>query len=229
MTAASDKIAQAAWRFVPPSLERRLRTEAGTRFLRFALVAVAAVIASQVSLALLTGPLLNTNAGLSGVIASMIGAAVSYVLSRWAWERKGKPDLLRETLPFWMVSVAVWIVLGLTSHFASEYARSMGYTHLKRHLVVQGAYLIMNCVTFVARFLIFHYVLFRNRDSQLPGPVASELITADAAASASDTGPVATSQAGSQPEHGRRRYAAQHGQRSDDGDGEHSQRPLQRR
>ena len=93
----------------------------------------------------------------------MVAALVSYLLSRWAWERKGKPDLLRETLPFWVVSVAVWVILGLTSHYASVWAHSMGYTHLKKHLVVQGAYFLMNCVTFVARFLIFHYVLFANK------------------------------------------------------------------
>jgi putative flippase GtrA len=227
MTAASEKIAQAAWHIVPAPLERKLRTEAGMRFLRFALVAAIAVITSQVALALLTGPI-NASAGLSGVVASMIAAAVSYVLSRWAWERKGKPDLLRETLPFWVVSFGVWIVLGLTSHYASVWAHSMGYTHLHKHLVVQGAYLIMNCVTFVARFLIFHFLLFANRDRQPAGAVDSGLVPAEAAAGGSDTGPMAVVPGGSVPDRGQGRYVAQHGQRPH-GDRERSQRPLQHR
>ena len=193
MTSVPDKIAKAAWSVVPAPIERKLRTEAGKRFLRFVPVAIAAVITSQVVLGLLTGPV-NLSAGASGAIASMVAALVSYLLSRWAWERKGKPDWLRETLPFWTVSIAVWIILGLTSHYASVWAHSMGYTHLMKHVVVQGAYFLMNCVTFVARFLIFHYVLFtdKDRDEQAAASVGADLATADApVGSGSDTGPLA--------------------------------------
>jgi putative flippase GtrA len=191
MTSVPDKIAKAAWSVVPAPIERKLRTEAGKRFTRFVLVAVAAVITSQVVLGLLTGPV-NLSAGTSGVIASMAAALVSYLLSRWAWERKGRPDLLRETLPFWVVSIAVWIVLGLTSHYASVWAHSMGYTHLLKHVVVQGAYFLMNCVTFVLRFLIFHYVLFtdKSRDEEAAATVGADLATAESVRG-NDTGPLA--------------------------------------
>lgn len=166
MTAVSEKIAQGAWRLIPAPIERLLRTDAGNRFLRFLPAAAAAVITSQAVLAILTGP-----AGLggfaSGVLASMAAAAVSYVLSRWAWERKGRPDLLRETLPFWVISITVWVILGLTTKLANSWAVSDGLHHLERHLVVNGAYLIMNCVTFVIRFLIFHKVLFANKGTAL--------------------------------------------------------------
>jgi putative flippase GtrA len=189
MTSLPDKIARIGRRFLPARVARWLETEAGRRFARFILVALAAVITSQVVLGLLTGPV-NLSAGLSGVIAAMVAALVSYLLSRWAWERKGKPDLLRETLPFWAVSLAVWGILGLTSHYASVWAHSMGYTHLKKHLVVQGAYFLMNCITFVARFLFFHYVLFAGRERGTPQPVPEELSPADALAAGGDTGPM---------------------------------------
>ena len=189
MTSLPGKIARASQRFLPAPIARRLETEAGRRFARFILVALAAVITSQIVLGLLTGPV-NLEAGWSAVIASMAAALVSYLLSRWAWERKGRPDLLRETLPFWAVSLAVWGILGLTSHYASVWAHSMGYTHFMKHLVVQGAYFLMNCITFVARFLIFHYVLFAGRDQSTPGPVPEELATADVMSAGSDTGPM---------------------------------------
>jgi putative flippase GtrA len=191
MTSVPDKIAEAVWSVVPAPIERKLRTEAGNRFIRFALVAVAAVITSQVVLGLLTGPV-NLSAGASGVIASMVAALVSYLLSRWAWERKGTPDWLRETLPFWVVSISVWVILGLTTHYASVWAHSMGYSHLMKHVIVQGAYFLMNCVTFVARFLIFHFVLFtdRSRDEEAAATVGADLATAETS-SGSDTGPLA--------------------------------------
>ncbi len=191
MTSVPDKLAKAAWSVVPAPLEQKLRTEAGNRFLRFVLVAAVAVITSQVVLGLLTGPV-NLSAGASGVIASMVAALVSYLLSRWAWERKGKPDWLRETLPFWVVSIAVWVILGETSHYASVWAHHMGYAHLMKHVVVQGAYFLMNCITFVLRFLIFHYVLFRNRsrDEEAAATVGADLATAETA-SGSDAAPLA--------------------------------------
>jgi putative flippase GtrA len=180
MTLAPPKIAMVAWRMLPLSLRRRLRTNTGKRFMRFVPVSLAAVASSQLTLALLVG-LSHLSAGTSGVIASMVGAAVSYVLSRWAWERKGRPHVLKETLPFWAVAVGSWIVLGLVSHYASVWAISMGLGHWQRVALVNAAYLAANCVTFVTRFVIFHYVLFADRGSSVP-PLESG--SAGAAASA---------------------------------------------
>jgi len=187
MTSIPDKIVSAAWRLIPGPLEGKLRAETGQRFVRFVLVAAAGVVTSQIVLGILTGPV-YLSAGASGVIASMTAALVSYVLSRWAWERTGRPDLLRETVPFWLISMSVWAILGLTSHFASVWAHSEGYTHLKRHLVVQGAYFLVNCLTFFVRFLLFHYVLFADKSA--------------ASARLAESGPSATGRRGS-GRHGR--------------------------
>jgi putative flippase GtrA len=190
MSSAPDKIAQAALRFLPRPLARRLGAEGARRFVRFIAAALAAVVTSQIVLGVLTGPINLSSAGAAGVIAAMVAALVSYLMSRWAWERKGKPDLLRETLPFWGVSLAVWVILGLTSHFASVWAHSMDYTHLKKHLVVQGAYFLMNCLTFLARFLIFHYILFASTGRRPAVALPEELSTADVLSTGSDTGPM---------------------------------------
>ncbi len=169
MTLARPKIVNTAWRMLPEPLRTKLRGNTGKRFVRFVPVSIAAVVASQITLAVLVG-ITQLSAGASAVIASMAGAGVSYVLSRWAWERKGRPHMLKETLPFWLVSIGAWIVLGLASHYASVWAVSMDFGHWQRVAVVNGAYFLANCVTFVSRFLIFHYVLFANRG---PEPAAS--------------------------------------------------------
>ncbi len=165
MTMARPKIVNAAWQMLPEPLRGKLRGNTGRRFIRFVPVSLAAVAASQLTLAVLVG-ITKVSAGTSAIIASMVGAAVSYVLSRWAWERKGKPHLLKETLPFWLVSVGAWIVLGLASHYASVWAISIGASHWERVAIVNVAYFLTNCVTFVTRFAIFHYVLFANRGSR---------------------------------------------------------------
>jgi len=144
------------------ALIRKARSNVGVRLTRFTLVAVASVIASQVALSIFIGPAKMT-AGISGGLAAIIGAAVSYVLSRWAWERKGKPQLLRETLPFWLVSVGAWIILGLAAKLGVALAEAFELDGIKRVAVTDGTYLIANCLTFLGRFVIFHYVLFADR------------------------------------------------------------------
>ena len=157
MALSSSRIGTALW--------RRARSNVGIRFTRFTVVAVASLIASQVSLSLLLGPA-HLTAGLAGGLAAVIGAGVSYVLSRWAWERKGRPDLLRETLPFWLVSVMCWVLLALAAKLGVHLAASMHLTGAKRIAVVDGTYFAANCLTFVLRFVIFHYILFADARAQ---------------------------------------------------------------
>jgi putative flippase GtrA len=153
------------------AIQRRLQTSVGKRFSRFILVAAGAVVASQITLAVCLGPA-GWTAGRSALTAWLAGAAVSYVLSRWAWERKGKPNLLRETLPFWIVSVGTAVVLTLTTKWANQQALAMGMSHIQRVMFAGAAYFLANCVTFLTRFLIFHYILFKDR-----GAKVSELLS----------------------------------------------------
>jgi putative flippase GtrA len=159
-------------------LWNKIRSKVGVRFTRFIPVAIASLAASQVAL-IAFNHALHLTAGVAGFCAAVIGAAVSYVLSRWAWERKGRPDLLRETLPFWLVSVCVWVILAwankLGVHFVHEMDLHKGW---KKVVVENGTYFLANCVTFVARFLIFHYLLFADRGAAAGSPEPESLTLA---------------------------------------------------
>jgi putative flippase GtrA len=159
---------------LPAGLADRLRTKAGKQMVRFVAVAAVSLGASQIALFLFVGPM-HLTGGVSGVLAAIVGAIVSYFLSRWAWGRKGRPNVWRETIPFWLVSVGAWLVLGVASHFGTVLANSHDLHHLKRHLVIGGIYFAANCVTFVIRFLIFHYVLFVDRKP--PEPIEAERLS----------------------------------------------------
>ena len=162
----------------------RLRTTVGRRFSRFAVAAVAAVAASQITLAVCLG-FFGLPAGRSALAAWLAGAGTSYLVSRWAWERRGRPHLLKETLPFWVVAVGAAVVLTSTTKFANQRAMTMGLSHKQVVLFDGIAFLIANCVTFLTRFLIFHYVLFKDRGTKTATAAA---VPRAGAGSASSTG-----------------------------------------
>jgi len=165
MTLIPPRISDALWRIVPASLESKLRSTVVKRFVRFAPAAVCAVAATQITYIICLGPA-NLTAGVSGFAGWLAGATVSYVISRWAWERKGRPHLLKETLPFVVVSISAGIILTLASKLGNQVAASMGFTDGPGQVIVADMfYFAANCLTFAGRFLIFHYVLFADRKS----------------------------------------------------------------
>jgi hypothetical protein len=165
MSLISPKIIGTAWQMVPGPLRRRLSSQGARRLVRFAPAAVLALGATQLTYFILQ--LANVTAGIAGATGWFAGATVSYLVSRWAWERTGRPHLLKETLPFVSISLFVGIILTLTSKLAAEQARDLGLHGLGKVLFAQGLYLGANSVTFVIRFMIFHYVLFADRGPRL--------------------------------------------------------------
>ncbi|MBO0803403.1 MAG: hypothetical protein J2P25_10075 [Nocardiopsaceae bacterium] len=151
---------------LPARVRTWLEKDFGKRLFRFAPVAVMAFAATQLTLFVLV--YLGVSAGLAGLSGAVAGAIVSYVLSRWAWERKGRPSLLSETLPFWLVSIGSWVVLATAAHYGGTWAHSLNAAGVERAAIVNGTYFAANCLTFAARFLIFHYAVFASPRSNSP-------------------------------------------------------------
>jgi putative flippase GtrA len=147
-------------------LQRRLRSTVVKRFIRFAPAAFCAVAATQITYIICLGPA-NLTAGVAGFAGWFAGAAVSYVISRWAWERKGRPHLLKETLPFVAVSIGAGVILTLASKFGNHVAMEMGLDGAARVLVADLFYFAANCLTFAGRFVIFHFILFADRNAKV--------------------------------------------------------------
>ena len=136
---------------------------------RFAPAAALALAASQVTY-FLCGAVWHLTGRITGAAGWLAGALVSYLVSRWAWERRGRPRLLAETLPFVAISVATGAVLIEASHLGREEAGALGLHGMAFYLAAQGFYLAANVVTFIGRFVIFNFVLFADRR---PGPAGA--------------------------------------------------------
>jgi putative flippase GtrA len=164
---------------ISDTLTRKVRGKLGVRFGRFAVAAMAAFATTEVVFTICAGPL-----GLSATWATLVawfsGALVSYILSRWAWKRTGRPSLLKETLPFWVVSAMVVAILTLANKFGYH---SAGWWHLhgaERVLYLDAVYGVANLGTFVLRFLFFHYVLFAGSPGRpAPGAAEEALVSTD--------------------------------------------------
>ena len=154
------------------TLSRKARSTLGLRFGRFAVAAITAFVTTEVVLTICAGPL-SLSATWSSLIAWFSGALVSYVLSRWAWKRKGRPNVLRETVPFWIVSGMVVAILWVATKFAYHAATWLGLDGVQRILFVDLIYGVANLGTFLLRFLFFHYVLFAGSPGR-PGPAVAE-------------------------------------------------------
>jgi|SRR5208337_1733842 len=157
------------------TLTAKARSKLGIRFGRFTIAALAAFATTEVVLTICVGPL-ALSATWAPLIAWFSGALVSYVLSRWAWKRKGRPNLLKETLPFWIVSAMVVAILWVATKFAYHAAAWMGLTGVERVLFVDLVVGVANLGTFLLRFLFFHYVLFAGSAGQDPPGVAEEAL-----------------------------------------------------
>ena len=161
------------------TLAQKARSKLGIRFGRFTIAAIAAFATTEVVLTICAGPL-HLTATRASLIAWFSGALVSYVLSRWAWKRKGRPSLLKETLPFWVVSAMVVVILTLATKFAYHSAGWMNLTGAERVLYVDAVYGVANIGTFLLRFLFFHYVLFAGSAGQAaPGAAEEALVSTD--------------------------------------------------
>ena len=157
---------------ISDTITRKARSKLGIRFGRFAVAAIAAFATTEIVFTIDAGPL-NLSATWATLIAGFSGALVSYILSRWAWKRKGRPSLLKETLPFWIVSAMVVAILTLANKFGYHSAGWMHLHGVERVLYLDAVYGVANLGTFVLRFLFFHYVLFAG-SAGWPAPGAAE-------------------------------------------------------
>lgn len=150
---------------ITSAVTRRAKSGIGQRFGRFAIAAAAALAANEIAVGVCIAG--GMNAGTAGGLGWLAGSVVSYVLSRWAFGRKSRPSFLKETLPFWIVSAMVLVILTLATKLGSHMADwlSLPRHSLGRVAFVVGVNFLANCVTFVSRFVFFHYVLFADRGS----------------------------------------------------------------
>jgi putative flippase GtrA len=139
------------------------RTPAAAKMTKYALSSVLAFVLSYVTFTL--GYVLTGLTTIPSIIAFLIAAVVNWTMNRrWAWKQTGKAPV-KETVAYAAVSLATLgitaLATGRTNYWVKHIAHIQNH-HGLRLLIVTGAYVVINVVLFVAKFLVYEYVIFAS-------------------------------------------------------------------
>lgn len=152
------------------ALLRRGRGSFRVILTRYALGSVIAAVVSELTLLLVYG--LRLGGPVAAAVCAWIGGSlVNYFLNRnWAWGRSGRAHPVRELLPYWLAALASLGASTWATSAADRMAPALtGGDHGLTVVVVGIAFLVTYGVLFVAKFLLFHYVLFTPRPAPAGG------------------------------------------------------------
>lgn len=143
-------------------LWRLYHTPQGRRLVRYTMVSVVSTATALVVLTLVYGVLRVWSEVPSTVFANIVATAPSYYLNRnWAWGKSGRSHLMREVVPFWVLSVIGIAFSILTSSLARDFSIDHHLHHFGSTVVVDGANLAAYGILWVGKFLLFNQ-LFRQ-------------------------------------------------------------------
>ena len=126
----------------------------GRKPILYSLVSVISVAVSQVVLIVCHG-VLDISAEVSNVIAVAAGTVPSYSLNRrWVWGKSTKSHLWKEVVPFWVLSFIGLVFSTVVVAVVENYNDTT--------LAISAANLGAFGVLWVGKFLLLHYVLFKD-------------------------------------------------------------------
>ena len=142
-------------------LWQKRHTPEAKRLFRYTMVSVVSTVVSFGVLALVFGVFHLWGEIGSTVFANVVATVPSYYLNRmWVWGKGGKSHLMKEIVPFWVMS-ALGIVVSIGG---AAVARHIGIAHHLSHfdqtVVVLAANLISFGIFWVLKYLVFNR-LFR--------------------------------------------------------------------
>jgi putative flippase GtrA len=159
-----------------PAARRLSRPGALRKLLTYAGGSLVATICSEATLVVLYG-LLHVAPASASVLAWVAGAVPNYWLNRsWTWQRRGRPDLRREVLPYAAVIGVTLLLATLGTKGVDVWLRHAGTSSSTRVVLVAATFLGVYVVMFVLRFLLLDRLFGRLASVEEPAdPVREEV------------------------------------------------------
>ena len=134
-----------------------LHTREGKKIFRYTMTSVITTGVSLIVLALVFGVLRLWSEVPSTIFANVVAAFPSYWLNRkWAWGKGGRSHMVKEVLPFWVMSLTSIAF----SMVGASVARSLGHTwhlhHLEQTVLVMAANVVSFGIFWVLKLIVFN-------------------------------------------------------------------------
>jgi putative flippase GtrA len=158
-----------------PSVMGTLWSRGGT-FVRYAAGSLVAAGCSEVAL-VAAYAVFGFGARTAAILAWAAGAVPNYVLNRrWAWKQRGPASFLRETLPYWAITLSTAVLAVTATTLADDWVRRAVAGRGEQSLLLGLVYLAAYGFVFALKYFLFDNLVFSKRSStaQLPVEPAEE-------------------------------------------------------
>lgn len=138
---------------------------------RYAIGSAVALITSVVVFALLYVMGVGTTG--CSIIAFVAGAVPNWILNRrWAWQIRGRVAFPREIVGYVVISMVALVSSSAGTGWTQTQVQGIPAHHGIRVILVTGAYVAVQAILFVAKFLVYEHWVFYGR-SRLRAAVRS--------------------------------------------------------
>jgi putative flippase GtrA len=140
-----------------------LHTREGRKIFRYTMTSVISTGVSLVVLGLVFGVLRLWTEVPSTIFANIVAAFPSYWLNRrWAWGKGGRSHLLKEVLPFWVMSLASIAFSMVGASVARYLGHRLQLDHFDQTILVLCANVMSFGIFWVLKLMVF------NRTFKMP-------------------------------------------------------------
>ena len=134
-------------------------TPEGKKLVRYGLVSAVSALFTFTVLSVVYGVLQLWTEVPSVVFSNIVATFFNYFLNRrWVWGKSGRSSLLKEVLPFWIMSISGMLLALFTASLPRQFSDAHHLNHLARTVVVVGANTCAFGVIWVVKFLILNRI-----------------------------------------------------------------------
>ena len=153
---------------------QRRHTPEAKQLIRYSMVSVISTIASFGVLALVYGLHIIKGEIEATVFANVVATVPSYFLNRkWVWGKGGRSHVMKEIVPFWVMSaIGITVSIG-----GAAVARHIGTSHHLSHIEETVVLLLANLISF-GLFWVLKYMLYNRLFHVHPVEELDELVEA---------------------------------------------------
>jgi putative flippase GtrA len=155
-------------------LWQRRHTPEAKQLIKYTMVSVISTVASFGVLAIVYGLHIIKGEIEATVFANVVATVPSYFLNRmWVWGKGGRSHLMKEIVPFWVMSaIGITVSIG-----GAAVARHIGKIHHLTHIQETAVLLLANLISF-GLFWVLKYMLYNRLFHVHPVEELDELVEA---------------------------------------------------